>query len=89
MARRRKEESPGLTKYENAASKELRINLAEHNIPNKLVAAGLETKGIKETEKGLSAKMVAGTFSLAYYLAVREVLQEMTQSIPQNPNPKK
>jgi hypothetical protein len=37
----------------------------------------LEKRGIRESEKGLSAKIAAGTFSAAYYLAISEVIDSL------------
>lgn len=69
--------SPGLQDYEQLASQELRVLMAQKNLAQKAVARALEGVGINETAKGLSAKLAAGTFSAAYYLAVREVIKSL------------
>jgi|GEM_PF-4327331 len=69
--------SPGLRKYEALVSQNLRVRMAEKNLSQKAVARALEKLGINETAKGLSAKMAAGTFSAAYYLAVIEVIESL------------
>ncbi|MGG5150968.1 DUF6471 domain-containing protein [Alcaligenes aquatilis] len=69
--------SPGLQDYEQLASQELRVLMAQKNLAQKAVARALAGVGINETAKGLSAKLTAGTFSAAYYLAVREVIKSL------------
>lgn len=72
-----KEGSPGLARYEEAVSRELRVLLAEKNVSQKTVAHALGRMGIRETPKGLSAKLSAGTFSAAYYIAFKELLKTL------------
>lgn len=67
----------GLLRYEKAASRELRVLMASKNLPQKVVAAKLEELGICETAKGLSAKLNAGTFTAAYYLAIKKAIDEL------------
>lgn len=69
-----KEASPLLKAYEERIKKEMRVILAEKDVSQKQVAYALETAGIKESPKGLSAKLNSGTFSAAYYLALKDVL---------------
>lgn len=69
--------SPGLREYEALVSRELRILMADKNLSQKAVARALEKMGISETAKGLSAKLAAGTFSAAYYVAVLEVIESL------------
>jgi hypothetical protein len=72
-----KEGSPGLARYEEAVSRELRVLLAGKNVSQKTVAHALGSMGIRETPKGLSAKLNAGTFSAAYYLALKDVINAL------------
>lgn len=69
--------SPGLQAYEQRVSQELRVLMAQKNLAQKAVARALERMGINETAKGLSAKLAAGTFSAAYYLAVKDVIKSL------------
>lgn len=69
--------SPGLQEYEELVSRELRILMADKNLSQKAVARALEKMGIFETAKGLSAKLSAGTFSAAYYVAVLEAIESL------------
>ena len=70
-------EPPLLKKYEARVSTELRVLLATKNVTQKQVARALENAGIKETPKGLSAKIKAGTCSAAYYLAIKDIVESI------------
>lgn len=71
------EEGRGLARYEEEVRRELRVLIAEKDLLQKEVAAGLEKLGIPETTKGLSAKLRAGTYSAAYYLALKEAIKRL------------
>lgn len=73
-AGRGKATSPLLTEYEERVKTEIRVLLAQKNLSQKTVAYALESAGIRETSKGLSAKLNSGTFSAAYYLALKDVI---------------
>lgn len=75
MSEREQEESAGLRTYEEAVRRELRVLMAEKNLAQKTVVHALERAGIRETTKGLSAKLNAGTFSAAYYLAIKDAIK--------------
>lgn len=77
MPRQKEEESPGLTPYEESVRRELRVLIAEKNLAQKTIAHALGQAGIRETAKGLSAKLNAGTFSAAYYLAIKDVIKAL------------
>ena len=72
-----KEESPLLRDYEEKIKTEMRVILAEKRLSQKEVARALEKAGIKESPKGLSSKMNAGTCSAAYYLAFKDIVDAM------------
>lgn len=72
-----KDESPLLRDYEEKIKTEMRVLLATKNLSQKEVARALENAGIKESAKGLSSKMNAGTCSAAYYLAFKDVLSKL------------
>lgn len=73
-AGKRKATSPLLAEYEEKVRTEIRVLLAQKNLSQKTVAYALETAGIRESSKGLSAKLNSGTFSAAYYLAIKDVI---------------
>lgn len=77
MQQRKEEESPGLALYEEVLRRELRVLIAEKNLAQKTVAHALGKVGVRETAKGLSAKLNAGTFSAAYYLAIKDVIKAL------------
>ena len=66
--------SPLLAEYEEKIRTEIRVLLAQKNLSQKTVAYALETAGIRESSKGLSAKLNRGAFSAAYYLALKDVI---------------
>ena len=72
-----KEESSLLRAYEERIKTEMRVLLAAKNLSQKEVARALEMAGIKESPKGLSSKMNAGTCSAAYFLAFKDVLNSL------------
>jgi hypothetical protein len=72
-----KEESPLLKAYEEKIKMEMRVMLAAKNLSQKEVAWALERAGIKESAKGLSSKMNAGTCSAAYFLAFKDVVDSI------------
>jgi hypothetical protein len=74
---RARPKSVGLRVYEKKASYQLRMLIAQKNLRLKVVSAALEKRGIRESEKGLSAKIAQGTFSAAYFLAIREVIDSL------------
>jgi len=69
--------SAELLRYEKAVSRELRVLMASKKLPLKVVAGELEKMGIRETDKGLSAKLKKGTFSAAYYLAIKDAIDAL------------
>lgn len=69
--------SPLLAEYEEKVRTEIRVLLAQKNLSQKTVAYALETAGIRESSKGLSAKLNSGTFSAAYYLALKDVIDRL------------
>lgn len=71
---RGKATSPLLAEYEEKIRTEIRVLLVQKNLSQKTVAYALETAGIRESPKGLSAKLNSGTFSAAYYLAIKDVI---------------
>lgn len=71
-------ETPSLLQtYEKQIQKEIRVLIAEKGLSQKKVAYAMEKAGIKETPKGLSAKIGTGTFSAAYYLALKAVINSL------------
>lgn len=74
---RAKPKSEGLKTYEDMVAKELRVLIAEKRLRLKAISRELERSGIRESEKGLSGKLAAGTFSAAYYLAIKEVIAKL------------
>lgn len=72
-----KAESPLLRGYEEKVRTQMRVLLAEKNISQKEAARALEKAGVKETPKGLSSKLNAGTCSAAYYLAFIDTVNSM------------
>lgn len=72
-----KEESSLLRVYEEKIKAEMRILLAAKNLSQKQVARALEMAGVKESPKGLSSKMNAGTCSAAYFLAFKDVVNSL------------
>lgn len=75
--KRAKEKSHALHGYEEKVRRELRVLIAQKNLRLKAISFALEARGIRESEKGLSAKLAAGTFSAAYYIAIKEVIEEL------------
>jgi predicted XRE-type DNA-binding protein len=73
-ASRGKTTSPLLAEYEERVKTEIRVLLAQKNLSQKTVAYALERAGIKESSKGLSAKLSSGKFSAAHYLALKDVI---------------
>lgn len=74
---RAKPKSDGLRVYEKKVATVLRLLIAQKNLRLKVISAELERRGIRESEKGLSAKIAAGTFSAAYYVAIKEVIDSL------------
>lgn len=74
---RARPKSSGLRAYEKKASYLLRVLIAKKNLRLKVISAELGKRGIRESEKGLSAKIAKGTFSAAYFLAIREVIDSL------------
>ena len=74
-APRAKPKSAGLEKYEREVAGFLRVLIAEKNLRLKTISDELVERGIRESEKGLSAKLSKGTFSAAYLFAVQEVIE--------------
>jgi hypothetical protein len=72
-----KGDSPLLKSYEERISTEMRVLLAAKNLSQKEVAFALEKAGIKESAKGLSSKINAGTCSAAYFLAFKDIVDSM------------
>lgn len=72
---RRLNAEQGLEEYRTRASNELRALLRQKRWPQKTLAIVLTERGIPETDRGLSAKLRRGTFSAAYYLAVKEIIE--------------
>lgn len=72
-----KDESPLLRVYEEKIKTEMGVLLAAKRLSQKEVARALEKAGIKESAKGLSSKINAGTCSAAYYLAFKDIINEM------------
>ena len=74
---RAKPKREGLKAYEDMVAKELRMLIAEKRLRLKVIRNELERLGIRESEKGLSGKLAAGTFSAAYYVAIKEVIAKL------------
>lgn len=72
-----KDESPLLRAYEEKIKTEMGVLLAGKRLSQKEVARALEKAGIKESAKGLSSKINAGTCSAAYYLAFKDIINTM------------
>ncbi|UHL63507.1 DUF6471 domain-containing protein [Paralcaligenes sp. KSB-10] len=76
-APRAKPKSAGLEKYEREVAGFLRALIAEKDLRLKTISDELVKRGIRESEKGLSAKRRKGTFSAAYLFAVQEVIEDL------------
>ncbi|WP_288108597.1 DUF6471 domain-containing protein [Limnobacter sp.] len=74
---RAKPKSDGLKAFEERVAEEIRMLIAKKIIRLKVISHGLEQLGIRESEKGLSAKLKAGTFSAAYYVAIKQVIENL------------
>ena len=74
---RAKPKSNGLKPYEDQVARELRVLIAEKGLRLKAISNALEDLDIRESEKGLSAKIAAGTFSAAYFAAIKKVISAL------------
>jgi hypothetical protein len=77
---RAKPKSAGLKKYERKVARTLWKMIMAKDLRLKIVSAELEKLGIRESEKGLSAKLAKGTFSAAYFFALKEVIDSFDSS---------
>lgn len=66
-----------LKPFEEQIKTEIRVLIATKDVNLKKVAYAMTKAGIEESAKGLSAKLKAGTFSAAYYLALKETISKM------------
>lgn len=74
---RAKPKCKGLIPFEQKVARELRELIAGKDLPLKSVVHQLEALGVRESEKGLSAKLRAGTFTAAFYIAVKEAVAKL------------
>lgn len=74
---RAKPKSAGLKKYERKVARTLWKMIIAKDLRLKIISDELVKLGIRESEKGLSAKLAKGTFSAAYYFAVKEVIDRL------------
>jgi hypothetical protein len=72
--RGRRTDSPGLKKFEDLASQQIRLARANDGLSLKELSRRLSKLGIDMDNKNLSQKLKKGTFSASLYLAMLEAL---------------